>query len=424
MSSILKLWAVIGLAFLLPACAHQQGTTDPADVIINTPKPVDPVTQPRPQPQPQPEPGVIDPPAPIYTPPPVTSPAPAEPVFEVPLPAGYSNLLQWRASDPLPALLAFRKSCEKFKARDPQAFLNSNLPQYGQYRDWETACFSVDYIQDNSDSARTFFEQFFTPVALSTSASSEGLLTGYYEPEIYVRSRPDAQYSEPILGKPYQEKNQTLSRKDISPAIAPVIAFGTPIDVFFMQIQGSGQIVFEDGRKMRAAYAAHNSKPYKSIGSVLIRRGQMTKDEASKQSIEAWMARNGREATRALMNENPRYIFFAAEDVPIGQGPRGAMGVPLIGGGSMAVDPRYHPYGALLWVDTTLPQSGGDYIGQPAGLLLNAQDTGSAIKGPLRGDLFFGSGFEAGDRAGVMKHKARFTMLLPIGLAKRRTLLN
>lgn len=422
MSPLVKLWAILALACVLPACAHQQGIPDPVEVIPEKPAPLDPVTQP--QPDVVSPPVVIDDPAPIYTPEPETPPAPVEPVIEVPLPAGYSNLTSWRTSNPLPALLAFRKSCEKFYARDPQAFLNPNLPQYGQYRDWETACFSADYIQDDADSARMFFEQFFSPVALSTSQTGEGLLTGYYEPEISVRSRPDAQYSEPILGKPYQEKNQTLSRADISPAIAPVIGFGTPIDVFFMQIQGSGQIVFDDGRKMRAAYAANNGKPYKSIGSVLIRRGEMTKDEASKQSIEAWMQRKGPLATRALMNENPRYIFFAAEDVPAGEGPRGAMGVPLIAQGSMAIDPRYHPYGALLWLDTTLPQSGGDYIGQEAGLLVSAQDTGSAIRGPLRGDLFFGSGFEAGDRAGVMKHKARFTMLLPIGLAMRRMPLN
>ena len=188
---------------------------------------------------------------------------------------------------------------------------------------------------------------------------------------------------------PTDAKIQKLPRKDIDAYSSVVLAYGRPIDVFFLQIQGSGQIKFSDGTVYRAAYAGHNSKTYKSIGSVLIARGEMTKDEASKQAIEDWMARAGREKTRALMNENPRYIFFKTEYVNLGEGPKGAAGVPLTSMGSLAIDPRYHPYGALIWLEGKFPARAGDYIGEEGGLLVVAQDTGGAIKGSLRGDVFF-----------------------------------
>lgn len=404
MTALARLVLSVMLASMLPACATQSGQK-PADIVYEKPAGetvYDPILRDETQPD--------------KTRPDVQTDD--DVVVDIPLPTGYAGLIKWRASDALPALQSFRQSCIKFSSRAPQAYLNENLPQYGQYRDWEAACFSADYIQNDSAAAQQFFERYFLPVTvIAGQGETTGLLTGYYEPEIAVRRRPDDVYSEPILGLPYDDKDRKLARKNISPSIAPIIAYGKPIDVFFMQIQGSGQIAFRDGTRKRAAFAAHNSKPYKSIGTALIKRGEMTKDQASKQSIEAWMDKKGAQATRDLMNENPRYIFFNAEDVPEGEGPKGAMGVPLTPMGSMAIDPRYHVYGALIWLDTTLPQTGGDYVGAQTGLLVSAQDTGGAIKGAVRGDLFFGSGFDAGDRAGVMKHDVRFTLFLPIALA-------
>ena len=129
------------------------------------------------------------------------------------------------------------------------------------------------------------------------------------------------------------------------------------------------------------------------------------------------MVRNGPRAARDLMNENPRYIYFTEQSIRPGEGPQGAMRVPLTGMGAIAVDPRYHPYGSLMWLETTLPTQGGDYRGQQTGILVTAQDTGSAIQGPLRADLFFGSGEAAGERAGVQKHRARWMILLPRQIA-------
>ena len=333
----------------------------------------------------------------------------------------FEALLGWNQSNTSGALRAFRRVCAKWSSREQDAWLKPKLPQYGRYQDWESACYAADYAGDDAQDSRRFFEQYFRPVGLVAAsgqgADKTGLLTGYYEPEISVRRRPDSLYSEPILSRPQDKANQNLARKSISAATAPVIAYGQPIDVFFMQVQGSGRIRFDDGEIIRAAYAAHNGHRYKSIGTALIKRGEMTKDEASKQSIEAWMKANGLEATRELMNENPRYVFFRKEALTHNEGPKGSMGIPLEPMATVAIDSRYHPYGSLLWIETKLPQYGGDYKGAPAAFLVSAQDSGNAIKGPLRADLYFGSGFEAGDRAGVMKHESRLTLLLPTSLA-------
>lgn len=350
---------------------------------------------------------------------PVTAP-PEEPLIEAPL--WYDNLAHWTEADHRPAKAAFTRSCQSWVKADPDKALNPNLPQYGTYRDWLPACarlaaFDKTNGTDSKYSARLFFETEFAPLSLKTLNAEEGLLTGYYEPEIHVRLTPDKTYYEPILAKPTNASIMNLPRSEINAKSARVIAYGRPIDVFFMQIQGSGRIRYKDGRSLRAAYAGNNGKPYKSIGRVLVDRGDMKLNKASKQAIENWMEKNGPKKTKALMNENPRYIFFAEQTIKEGEGPSGAMRVPLTEMGSMAVDPRYHPYGTLAWLETKLPQEGGDYRGEPAGVLVSAQDTGSAIRGALRGDLFFGAGDEAGARAGVMKHAVRWTLLVPKSIA-------
>ncbi|MEE9347300.1 MAG: MltA domain-containing protein, partial [Robiginitomaculum sp.] len=332
------------------------------------------------------------------------------------VPAEFNALSNWQNHNPAPALFAFRRACAIWGRRDSARALDANLPEYGKLSDWESACFAADYASDDSGSARRFFEQYFLPVNASIE---QGLLTGYYEPQISVRRVQDSFYSEAILTKPSDLSAQNRPRSQVQASASTVIGYGRPIDVFFMQVQGSGRIMFEDGTAVRAAFAGHNGHTYKSIGAVLIARGEMTKDQASKQAIEAWMAANGPAATTALINENPRYIYFAAQEISAGEGPRGSMGAPLEAMGTIAVDNRYHPYGTIAWLDTVLPQTGGDYIGAPTSLLVSAQDSGGAIKGRLRADLYFGSGFEAGAKAGVMKHPVTWTLFLPTGLALR-----
>jgi len=357
------------------------------------------------------------PPAPrVQTPPPAPSEPPPEPVLEAPAPSGFAALPFWNRHDPRPALTAFVRGCETWTKAKPDDFLNPNLPQYGRFKDWMGTCQSAAVLQSVSPAAsdaRNFFESWFVPVSLTTENTAEGLLTGYYEPEVEVRLEPNSEFSEPILAKPASAAALKLPRAQVTANTSRVIAYGRPIDVFFLQIQGSGRLKYNDGRVLRAAYAANNGQSYRSIGAVLVARGEMTLEQASKQAIADWMTRNGPAAARQLMNENPRYIYFTEQSIRSGEGPQGAMRVPLTGMGAIAVDPRYHPYGSLAWLDTTLPTQPGDFRGQPTGLLVTAQDTGGAIKGPLRADLFFGSGKDAGDRAGVQKHPVSWTILLP-----------
>jgi membrane-bound lytic murein transglycosylase A len=312
------------------------------------------------------------------------------------------------------------RGCETWSDAEDASYLNPNLPQYGTYGDWRLTCQSATVLQSVSPSPtdiRQFFEGWFKPVSFSTPAAGEGLLTGYYEPDVEVRLSPSAEFSEPILAKPADAAKLALPRAQVNAHTSRVIAYGRPIDVFFLQIQGSGRLRYSNGRVLRAAYAANNGRPYQSIGAVLIRRGELTRDTASKQSIADWMQRSGPAATRALMNENRRYIYFTEQSIQPNEGPQGAMRVPLTAMGAIAVDPRYHPYGTLMWLETKLPKRAGDYKGERTGLLVTAQDTGSAIKGPLRADLFFGSGDDAGARAGVQKHRVKWTIFLPSFIA-------
>ena len=349
----------------------------------------------------------------IYAPPDPATEPPEVRVFDRSNPFG--QLDGWRAVDISASFASFRKSCQSWEKADQNAMLNPNLPQYGRFSDWRSACLGALLPTD----PHSFFEAHFTPVKQSTNNESDGLLTGYYEPEMDVRIAPDAEFSEPVLAAPKDETVKNLPRAELSARSSRVIAYGRPIDVFFLQVQGSGRLKFGNGYSLRAAYAGNNGKRYKSIGKVLVDRGALTLETASKQAIQDWMAANGPAATRELMNQNPRYIFFTEQKIAAGDGPRGAMRVPLTAMSSMAVDPRYHPYGLPIWLQTTLPKDGSDYRGQKQSVLVMAQDTGSAIRGPLRGDLFFGSGEEAGARAGVMKHRAAWTVFLPKALAQR-----
>lgn len=418
---LLSAAAILSLSACATIAVPPQPETTEKDPVISAPEPTPELKEEiASAPSAEPEIDVIEPLEEEVKPPPPPSDLPLEvEIFETP--KWYADLPFWAEVDHRPALKSFLASCASFGKADLSAELNPRQPEYGRYNDWMPACDEALFVDDSRNSARRFFEDQFAPLVLATPKGDEGLLTGYYEPEIDVRKKADLTYSEPILAKPKSELVQNLERSQLGPNWSRVIAYGKPIDVFFMQIQGSGRIKFEDGTTLRAAYAANNGKKYVSIGKVLVSRGEMTVEQASKQAISDWMERAGPEKTRDLMNENPRYIFFTEQKIKKGQGPRGAMRVPLTAMGSMAVDPRYHPYGTLAWLETTLPQKPGDYKGKKTGVLVSVQDTGSAIRGPLRGDLFFGPGKVAGDKAGVMKHPVRWTILVPKAIAPKPT---
>ena len=321
----------------------------------------------------------------------------------------------WNEADLTDTLSAFSRNCSVWSGRKSEDALMESQPKFGLYRDWQILCDVMPSGPYDAKTAKAFFESYFLPENLLTNERSSGLLTGYYEPEIDVRATLDGEYSEPIIEQPEDDSLRKQARSDIyqNQVEYNVLAYGRQVDVFFMQVQGSGRIRFADGTVKRAAYGGNNGYKYKSIGSVLIKRGEMTREEASKQTIENWMTAAGSTAARALMNENKRYIYFGLEEVGVGEGPKGSLGVPLTAMASMAIDPKQRPYGIPIWLQTTLPQYSGDYEGEPQSLLVVAQDTGSAIKGEARGDLFFGSGQQAGELAGVMKHDVTMIHLLP-----------
>ncbi|WP_372708388.1 MltA domain-containing protein [Brevundimonas sp.] len=265
--------------------------------------------------------------------------------------------------------------------------------------------------------ARAFFESGFTAVAAETVDGRPGLLTSYFAPEYPARRAVDAEFDTPVLARPEGwTRGRTLpSRTEIE--AAPEAASGTPPlawmraeDLFFMQIQGSGYLTLEDGSQVRAAYAADNGQPFVGIARPMAERGLLPADGTSGDAIRGWLAAHrGREA-RDVMALNPRYIFFEL-DQDDGGDPAGAAGIPLPARRAIAVDPAHWRYGDLVWISA----DGGNLRGARASYqgLVVALDTGSAIRGPVRADLYMGRGEAAGSEAGAVRHPLRMWRLVP-----------
>lgn len=342
---------------------------------------------------------------------------PAEPALQA---AQYSDLPGW-ADDTLSAVF--------------QAFL-SQCTSLQRQTMWRPACSSAGAINATDDAAiRAWFEAQLRPWQLvNPDGNRSGLITGYYEPVLRGSRVRKAPYTTPVFGVPedlivvdlgelYPElKHMRLrgriegrklvpyySRAEWSAqevAHPPMLWVDDPIDLFFMQIQGSGQIELSDGNRIRLNYADQNGHPYRSIGRWLIDKGELKAEQASMQGIKNW-ARANPKRLQELLNQNPSLVFFR-ELKAEGSGPQGAMGLPLTPERSIAVDPRTTPLGAPVWLSTTQPSSD-----QPLQRLMLAQDTGGAIRGAVRADFYWGSGPNAGAQAGKMKQNGRMWVLLP-----------
>lgn len=265
--------------------------------------------------------------------------------------------------------------------------------------------------------ARAFFERWFRAYAVRTPRS--GLFTGYYEPVLKGSRRRRPGYTVPLHAKPrdlarrrpYPARAQIL-KPPLRTRIPVLLWLADPVDAFTLHIQGSGVVRLADGGSVRVGVAATNGLRYVSIGRVLLRRGALTREQATMQGIRAWLRANPRQAT-AIMNRNPRYIFFriVGGRVSRGLGPIGGQGVALTPGRSLAIDPRFVAYGTPVWLDTTWPNPPGGALRR----LVIAQDKGGAIKGVMRGDLFIGRGARALAVAGRMRQRGRYFLLLPRG---------
>ncbi len=338
-----------------------------------------------------------------------------------------ADLPGWTGDDPVGALEAFRRSCTK---------INRNA--------WATACEASRSTAPDGRSARHFFEVNFEAYQVNPGGNERGFLTGYFEPaargsrirapgfEVPFYARPDdlvvsseranATQADKRLEAMRRTSNGQLvpyyTRAEIeSGALAnrglELVWLADPVDVFFIHVQGSARIELTDGSTMRLAFAAKNGHPYTSIGGVLVNRGEIPRPDVSMQSIRAWFVQNPSRVSE-ITDENKSFIFFrelTGRDNSLG--PEGAQGIPLTPMRSLAVDRNFHLLGTPIWLAGTLPGDNGS--DRPLHQLMIAQDTGSAILGAARGDVFFGPGDGAGRRAGLTQHRADFFMLLPKG---------
>ncbi|HXC57527.1 MAG TPA: murein transglycosylase A [Rhizomicrobium sp.] len=335
----------------------------------------------------------------------------------------FANLPGWDAADPSGALQAFRRSCVKLLAAPPQ----TAMAYAGTAADWRGPCADAGPARD----ARAFFESAFQPYVIG-----DGLVTGYYEPLLNGSRTRHGAYQTPVYGLPQDLVSVDLglfrpewkgtriagrlaggrlvpyaSRAEIDahpPAKTRVLFYGDdPISVFFLHIQGSGRVWLDDGSLLRVNYAGQNGHPYTAVGRTLIARG-VPREGMSMQVIRAWLKANP-SAARSVMETDASFVFFQEE--PVGDarlGPQGSEGVALTPRASIAVDMSVHPLGVPFFI-------AGDGI---AGLFI-AQDTGGAIRGAARADIFFGFGASAENTAGGMKARPRFYVLLPKGVAPR-----
>lgn len=303
----------------------------------------------------------------------------------------FQQLDGWETDDHHAALDVFLTTCSDMK--DP---------------DWRALCAAA---ADQTD-AKAFFELFFRPVMIENGA--DALFTGYFEPELDGSRVQTETYRFPIYAlppeardvSPWLTRRDILSGEDMRDRGLEIAWVDDPVELFFLQVQGSGRVRLPDGGFLRVGYGGANGHPYRSIGQELVRRGVYDVHQVSAQVIKNWVRRNPLEGEE-LLYHNPSYVFFReVSEVPAHLGPLGAMNRSVTTGRSIAVDPLYTPLGAPVWVEKDGKA--------PIRRLMVAQDTGSAIKGPQRADIFFGTGDKAGRAAGKLKDPGRMVVLMPI----------
>ncbi len=342
--------------------------------------------------------------------------------------ATFADLPGWADDDVRAAWPAMLASCAALSAKPA----------------WQEACADIGKVDSaNLVAVREFFQLRFVPHQVrNPDGSLTGTVTGYYEPLLHGARTRRGPFQTPLHSSPpdlvtvelaalYPElKSLRLRGRVVGNRLVPypsraemerqnllvgreLLWVDNPVDAFFLQVQGSGRVRLDDtGEIVRVAYADQNGHPYRSIGRYLVERGEMTLEQASMQGIKAWVMANPARV-QELLNANPSYVFFREEKIADpAQGPRGAQGVPLTPQRSIAVDPQFIPLGAPVYISTTVPNGT-----TPLRRLVLAQDTGGAIRGPVRADFFWGFGQEAGEMAGRMKQAGQMWVLLPLALS-------
>lgn len=315
----------------------------------------------------------------------------------------FRNLPGWENDNHTAALNTFIKSCDKARS--------NNLVTK---QEWATVC----TVAKTKPHAKAFFEMFFQPVLIENGGRT--LFTGYYEPEIIGSRHKQGKFQYPIYRRPPEVKpgHKWKTRAQIESGLLrgrglELAWLADPVENFFLHIQGSGRLKLIDGGIMRVGFNGKNGHKYRSVGKAMVRLGIMPAHKASAQRIKAWVRRNPVNG-RKLLQANPSFVFFKElKNLSPDDGPLGALRIPVTAGRTLAVDQRYTPLGAPVWIVKNGPD--------PLRRLMVAQDVGSAIKGAQRADIFFGSGKDAGRIAGRTKSSGRMYTLLPIETARRLT---
>ncbi len=361
---------------------------------------------------------------------PVPAPVPPSPTPPVEYrgklqPVSWLAVPEWGRETLRPSLEAFARSCAVLEKQDA----------------WKAVCAGAQTMAPSASQREvaSFFELNFDPYQVTNADdSTSGMITCYYEPLLRGSRLRTPRYKYPLYGVPqdllvidltsvYPDlKGKRLRGRIEGNRVVPYFARGEidnegpplrgleiawvddAVDAFFLHIQGSGQVEFENGERLRVGYAEQNGHPFKSLGGLLIRRGELAPERASMQGIKDWARRNPKRV-QEFMNANPSYVFFRElpRNLP---GPIGSLGVPLTAERSIAVDPRVVPLGVPVYLATTWPNTA-----DPLNRLMVAQDTGGAIAGGVRADFFWGFGDPAGNQAGKMRQSGRMWVLLPKG---------
>ncbi len=342
----------------------------------------------------------------------------------------FKDIPGWKKDNLKESLPALQNNCSALEKMPADKSLNTDYIEFATPRQWQDFCLKIKNFKGENKDLSKIIKKYLVPYKLVTKDETEGVFTGYYEAELKGSTVKTDKYNVPVYGRPYdmvqidlrdfgiKAENPKffamvkegkvvpyLSRKDFEMAPkAPILVWvDSPIDLFIMQIQGSGRVKTENGKHLKIGYAANNEHPFVGISSLMQKQGLLEKGKGSMPEVRKWLEQNPEKA-KELMLENPRYIFFRINE---NEGPVGALGVPLTPERSMAVDTKYIALGMPLWLDTH------DADGNKIQRLVAAQDIGKAIKGKIRGDFFWGFGEEAFLKAGRMKSSGNYFILLP-----------
>lgn len=332
----------------------------------------------------------------------------------------FSELEGWGNDDHKMALQSFLHSCRKFAKMAEESSIGGKIGNI-KVKDFRDVCEISEALKTlNAKQAKNFFENWFKPFLIySNNGHGNGLFTGYYEASLNGSFTKSDKYKYPIYGKPKNlNENPMITRQEIENGALEnqgleIIYVDDKVELFFMHIQGSGRVRLDDGREVRISFAGKNKQPFVAISNQMYEKKLIEKNKLNSAGVREWLKQNPEQADE-IMNINPSYTFFkiSQQDYVIG-----SQGVPLTQERSLAVDNEFIPYGLPIWLNTSLTARNGTKA--PYSRLLVSQDTGSAIKGVIRGDIFFGYGKEAEEKAFYMASKGNYYVLLPINLIDR-----